>query len=70
MHRTTFQSVLTVPPSIMFTLFTSPTGTITLPWNSWPHLPPGTDYFFQYGIVDAAAPAGASLSNAVRALQP
>jgi len=34
------------------------------------HLPPGTDLFFQCGIADSAAPAGASLSSAVRALQP
>jgi len=58
-----------VPPAIMFTLFTSPTGTITVGWSSWKLMPPGTDWFFQYGIVDSAGPAGASLSNALRALQ-
>jgi hypothetical protein len=59
-----------VPPAIMFSLFTSPTGTITVGWSSWKLMPPGTDLFFQYGIVDSAAPAGASLSNALRLLQP
>ena len=59
-----------VPPSLVVMLGTSPAGTITLPWNAWPHLPPGRDFFFQLAIVDSAAPAGASLSNAVRALQP
>jgi hypothetical protein len=33
-------------------------------------MPVGTDWFFQFAIVDSAGPAGASLSNAVRALQP
>ena len=59
-----------VPPSLMFTLFTSPTGTINVGWSSWKLMPPGTDWFFQYGVVDSAAPAGASLSNALRLLQP
>src|SRR5678816_2036966 len=59
-----------VPVSTLFLLFTSPTGAITVGWSSWKLMPPGTDWFFQYGIVDVAGPAGASLSNAVRALQP
>ena len=63
-------TLVPVPVSILFMLGTSPDGTITLPWNSWPSMPPGTDWFFQYAIVDSAGPAGASLSNAVRALQP
>jgi len=63
-------TLVPVPPTMVFMMGTSPTGTITVPWNNWPHLPVGTDYFFQFAIVDSAAPAGASLSNAVRALQP
>ncbi|HZM00246.1 MAG TPA: VCBS repeat-containing protein [Planctomycetota bacterium] len=59
-----------LPVAIMFMLGTSPTGAITLSWPSWQLMPPGTDWFFQYGIVDTAGPAGASLSNALRALQP
>jgi len=59
-----------VPTSLVMSLGTSPTGTITPPWIAWPHLPSGADSFFQFAIVDSAAPAGASLSNAVRALQP
>jgi len=63
-------TLVPVPVSILFMLGTSPDGTITLPWNAWPSMPAGTDWFFQYAIVDSAGPAGASLSNAVRALQP
>jgi hypothetical protein len=59
-----------IPPVLVLALATSPTGAITLGWSSWPLLPPGDDWFFQYGVVDVAGPAGASLSNAVRALQP
>ena len=62
-------TLVPVPVSILFMLGTSPDGTITLPWISWPSMPSGTDWFFQYAIVDSAGPAGASLSNAVRALQ-
>jgi hypothetical protein len=70
--RTPFKGglLVPVPPTMIFMLGTSPQGTITLPWNSWPHLPVGTDFFFQFAIVDSAGPAGASLSNAMRALQP
>ena len=63
-------TLVPVPPSLVVMLGTSPAGTITVPWLSWPHLPPGTDFFFQFAIVDSAAPAGASLRTSVRALQP
>ena len=63
-------TLVPVPVSILFMVGTDPDGTITLPWNGWPQMPVGTDWFFQFAIVDSAAPAGASLSNAVRALQP
>jgi hypothetical protein len=63
-------TLVPLPVALAISLGTSPAGTITLPWNAWPHLPAGTDFFFQFAIVDSAAPAGASLSNAVRALQP
>jgi hypothetical protein len=63
-------TLVPLPVTIMFTLATSAAGTIQLSWPSWTVMPPGTDWFFQYGIVDAAGPAGASFSNALRALQP
>jgi hypothetical protein len=60
----------TVPPLISFMLRTSPSGTINLSWPHWPGGAPGSTWYFQYGIVDSGGPAGAALSNALRATQP
>jgi len=60
----------TVPPLLSFTLFTSPSGTINLSWPHWPAGAPGSTLYFQYGIADPAGPAGAALSNALRATMP
>jgi hypothetical protein len=49
---------------------TSPGGKLSLPFLMPPGLPSGTDLFFQYGIVDAAAPLGVSLSNAIVGTTP
>lgn len=63
-------ALVPVPPLYTLTLGTDATGAIVLPWTSWYGGPPGLTWFFQYGVADAAGPAGASLSNALRALQP
>ena len=60
----------TVPPLISFMLLTSPAGTINLSWTHWPGGFPGSTWYFQYGVVDSGGPAGAALSNALRATQP
>ncbi|HEU4840498.1 MAG TPA: VCBS repeat-containing protein, partial [Ilumatobacteraceae bacterium] len=60
----------TVPPLISFMLFTNPAGAISLSWSSWPGGAPGSTWYFQYGVVDPGGPAGAALSNALRATQP
>jgi len=49
---------------------TSPTGKLSLPFLMPAGLPTGTDLYFQYGIVDAAAPLGISLSNAIVGTTP
>jgi len=60
----------TVPPLISFMLVTSPAGTINLSWTNWPGGALGSTWYFQYGVVDSGGPAGAALSNALRATQP
>ena len=60
----------TVPPLISFMLVTSPAGAINLSWAHWPGGAPGSTWYFQYGVVDSGGPAGAALSNALRATVP
>ena len=60
----------TVPPLVSFMLVTSPSGTINLSWAHWPGGATGSTWYFQYGVVDSGGPAGAALSNALRATQP
>lgn len=64
-------TLVTVPPLLGIGFTTSGTGGLLLPWASWPAgLPTGTALFFQCAIVDAAAPVGVSLSNALKAVTP
>jgi hypothetical protein len=59
-------TLATVPVLVSFTLTTSPAGGFVLPWSAWPPgLSSGTTVYFQFAIQDAAAIAGASLSNAI-----
>ena len=59
------------PIALQFTFVTSPSGTLPLGWTAWPGgLPVGFSVYLQFWIADPAATAGASASNAVRALQP
>ncbi|HZM00343.1 MAG TPA: hypothetical protein VFD43_08835, partial [Planctomycetota bacterium] len=59
------------PPSLQFTFVTSPAGTLPLGWAAWPAgLPVGFSVYLQFWIADPVATAGASASNAVRAIQP
>lgn len=54
------------PFAITLPLATNGSGALSLPWASWPAGLSGASLFFQYGISDAAAVAGVSLSNCVR----
>ena len=59
------------PPALQFTFVTSPSGSLPLGWSAWPGgLPSGFSVYMQFWIADPVAPAGASASNAVRAIQP
>jgi len=61
---------LTFPYVFQLALFTNGSGAIPLSFN-WPgSLPPGFSLDFQYAIADPGGPAGAALSNGVRAVQP
>jgi len=51
-------------------LATGPDGGLPLAFTTPAGLPAGTEIWLQYGIADAAAPQGVSLSNAVRGLAP
>jgi hypothetical protein len=58
------------PPLFSILLFTSPSGTLSLPFT-WPGgVPSGASLWFQYSISDAAAVAGVALSNAIKATTP
>jgi hypothetical protein len=64
----------TVVPSLdvnPILLATDGSGAIPLAWTAWPAgLPPDTELYFQYWIVDAAGPLGAAASNALKATTP
>ncbi|HZJ71734.1 MAG TPA: hypothetical protein VFF36_12450, partial [Planctomycetota bacterium] len=58
------------PIAFQLSLLTNGSGSIPLGF-SWPGaFPPGFSVYFQYAIADPGGPAGASLSNGVRAVQP
>jgi hypothetical protein len=64
-------TLLTVPVFLSVGVTTNIGGGFVLPWASWPAgLSPGTSIYFQYGIADAAAPVGVSLSNAAKGVTP
>jgi len=64
-------TLVPVPAFFSFSFFTNGSGGFVLPWFSWPPgLPPGATLYFQYGVQDAAAVVGVSLSNAVLATTP
>jgi hypothetical protein len=63
--------LVTVPVFLAIGVTTTGAGAFALPWASWPPgLPAGTALYFQYGIQDAAAIFGVSLSNAVVGTTP
>lgn len=63
--------LMPVPVLLLIPVTTSPTGTMNLPWLSWPAgLPSGTVLCFQYAIQDPGAPVGVALSNALKAVTP
>jgi hypothetical protein len=54
------------PPVLQLNLSVAPDGALVLPWSAWPSgLPAGVTLVFQYAILDAGAPFGVALSNAV-----
>jgi hypothetical protein len=63
-------TLVAFPPLVQFTLATDAAGMLTLPWAAWPSFDPGQDWYFQCGIADPAAPHGAALSNALKAVEP
>ena len=58
------------PVTANLVLFTSGSGQIPLPFAFPSGVPTGSPIVFQYGIADAGATEGASLSNAMRAVTP
>lgn len=63
----------TVVPNLdlVFTLVTNPSGELTLPWSAWPAaVPPYTELFIQFWIVDPNGPYGAAASNGLKATTP
>jgi len=69
---TPFKCGTLVPVPVLTTLAvpTNPVGGISLAWAAWPAGLSGLAIHFQWGVQDAAAVCGASLSNAVRASVP
>ena len=63
-------TLVPVPVLMSFPVATNPGGQLPLAWNSWPSGLSGASLYLQYAIADAAAPAGVSLSNALRADVP
>lgn len=63
-------TLVPVPVLLSFPVATNPAGQLPLAWNGWPSGLSGASLYLQYAIVDAAAPAGVSLSNALRADVP
>jgi hypothetical protein len=63
--------LLTNPFAPPIFLFTSPSGTLSLPFASWPTgLPAGFQFWLQVAVDDAVALGGASISNAVEVTVP
>ncbi len=59
-------TLVPVPVLTSFVLATSPGGGLPLGWAAWPAGLSGLAVHFQFGVKDAAAVCGVSLSNAVR----
>ncbi len=63
-------TLVPLPPQIVGFVFTNAQGVLDLPWAAWPSDQPGATWFFQFGVLDAAAPKGVALSNAVMGTEP
>ena len=63
-------TLVPVPILLSFPVVTNPAGALPLQWPAWPSALSGASLYFQYAVVDAAAPCGVSLSNALRADLP
>lgn len=59
-------TLVPVPITLQRFLFTQPTGTLPLGWPAFPAGLTGANIYFQYAVVDPAAPCGVALSNALR----
>ena len=66
-----FRGGILVPsPDIVFAaLPVSGTGDLALA-TTWPALPPSTEIYFQYWVIDPAGSAGASASNGLSGTSP
>jgi len=63
-------TLVAFPFAINLTLGTNAAGSIALPWPAWPSGLSGFSLYWQYGVQDAGAICGASLSNALRSDVP
>ncbi len=68
LHGGTLQAF---PFIVLVVLVTNGSGEVTLPYTSWQAgLPGGFNFWLQYGVQDAAAVGGVSLSNALEVTSP
>jgi hypothetical protein len=63
-------TLLPVPVAFKISSVTSPGGGIVLGWPSWPAGLSGQMLTFQHAVLDAAAPCGVALSNALQGNVP
>jgi hypothetical protein len=63
-------TVVPWPPLVILTVPTDSLGTAQVPWSSWSSTLSGASLYFQYGLLDASAICGVSMSNALRADVP
>lgn len=69
---TAFKGGVLVPVPVVLTLFlaTDALGRAEVAWSAFPGDDPGAAWAFQAAVVDAGAPGGVALSNALRGTQP
>jgi hypothetical protein len=64
-------TLVPVPVALTLPMLTSMSGSVLLSWAAWPGgLPAGTPLYLQVAVADVGAPAGAALSNALKAITP
>ncbi len=63
-------TLVPVPPTVTTALVIPPDGRVRITWAAWPPAGSGSTFFFQGAAVDAGAPKGVCLSNAIEAVVP